>query len=153
NALEELGVVHEVVNTPAALRKAVSIILPGVGHFGQMMHALDRLGLRQPLVEQISEGVPYFGICLGMQALLEGSEEAPDVKGLGFLPGMVRRFPMDARVPHMGWNRPEDTTGCGSSDYYYFAHSYYVPVDEHIACSIGEYGGVRFMASLQNANI
>src|SRR5205807_88675 len=116
--------------------------------------ALDALHLREPLLERFRENVPYFGICLGMQALFEGSEEAPGVAGLGLLPGVVRRFPADARVPHMGWNQPEDVTGSTPRplDYVYFAHSYYVPVDESVACSICTYGGVRFMASLQNAN-
>jgi imidazole glycerol phosphate synthase glutamine amidotransferase subunit len=154
NALAEVNVEHEVVNSPAALRKATNIVLPGVGHFGQMMHALDTLQLREPLLDAIREHVPFFGICLGMQALLEGSEEAPGVAGLGLLPGIVRRFPADARVPHMGWNQLEDRTGCrpGSADYVYFAHSYYVPFDEHVACETCTYAGVRFTASLQNGN-
>jgi len=154
NTLYELGIEHTVVNTPEALRAATSIILPGVGHFGQMMHALDTLGLRQPLVDQFRELTPYLGICLGMQALFEASEEAPGVAGLGILPGVVRRFPQEARVPHMGWNQPQDVTvkPPRPSDYYYFAHSYYAPVDRHIACEVCNYGGVDFMASLQNTN-
>ncbi|HLK65764.1 MAG TPA: imidazole glycerol phosphate synthase subunit HisH [Bryobacteraceae bacterium] len=156
NALAEVNVEHTVVNTPAGVRAATDLILPGVGHFGQMMHALDVLGLRQPLLEQIAEGVPFFGICLGMQALFEGSEEAPGVKGLGLLPGLVRRFPAEARVPHMGWNRCEDRTGSGRGrplPYRYFAHSYYCPVDQNVVCEVCAYGGVTFMASLQNATI
>jgi imidazole glycerol phosphate synthase glutamine amidotransferase subunit len=154
NALLEVNAEHTVVNTPSAVQTAERIILPGVGHFGQMMNSLDALGLRKPLLERIAEHVPYFGICLGMQALLEGSEEAPGVTGLGLLPGIVRRFPADARVPHMGWNQTEDLTGAqrGPSDYVYFAHSYYVPFDESVASSACTYGGVRFMAGLQNAN-
>ena len=154
NTLEEIGAEHVVVNTPAAVREAKRIILPGVGHFGQMMHALDTLGLREPLIERIADNVPYFGICLGMQALLEGSEEAPGVAGLGILPGTVKRFPLDARVPHMGWNQPENVTvkPPRPSDYVYFAHSYYVPVDESVACEVCTYGGVTFLASLQNGN-
>ncbi len=155
NALLEVNAEHTVVNTPSAVRTADRIILPGVGHFGQMMHALDALGLRKPLLERTAEHVPYFGICLGMQALLEGSEEAPGVAGLGLLPGIVRRFPADARVPHMGWNQTEDLTGSqrGPADYVYFAHSYYVPFDQPVASSTCTYGGVRFTAELQNANI
>ena len=154
NALAEVGVEHTVVNTPAAVRSATNIILPGVGHFGQMMHALDALWLRQPLIERIGENVPFLGICLGMQAMFEGSEEAPGVAGLGLLPGAVKRFPADARVPHMGWNQP--TVVCTGpphlGEYRYFAHSYYCPVDPYIVCETCDYGGVTFMVSLQNAN-
>ena len=156
NALAEGNVEHTIVNTPEGVRAADKIILPGVGHFGQMMNALDSLGLREPLIEQIYENVPFLGICLGMQALFEGSEEAPGVKGLGFLPGLVRRFPADARVPHMGWNQLEDRTSRRPPlEYRYFAHSYYCPDcpdDPHIAHSLTTYGGVTFMSSLQNMN-
>ncbi|HJZ95194.1 MAG TPA: imidazole glycerol phosphate synthase subunit HisH, partial [Candidatus Solibacter sp.] len=134
NALSAVGVEHEVVNTPKAVRQATEIVLPGVGHFGQMMNALDTLKLREPILDAVRDNVPYFGICLGMQALLEASEEAPGVAGLGLLRGIVRRFPMEARVPHMGWNKIEVT--CSSDptgDYYYFAHSYYVPFDRDVA--------------------
>ncbi|HTS30054.1 MAG TPA: imidazole glycerol phosphate synthase subunit HisH [Bryobacteraceae bacterium] len=155
NALAEGNVEHTIVNTPEALHGAEKVILPGVGHFGQMMNALDALRLREPLVEYIAGLGPFLGICLGMQALFEGSEEAPGVKGFGILPGMVRRFPADARVPHMGWNQLEDRTGCGKGqpmEYRYFAHSYYCPDDRSIACSVCTYGGVTFMSSLQHRN-
>ena len=92
---------------PKGLRAASKIILPGVGHFGQMMRALDALGVRQTLLERIAAGVPFLGICLGLQALFETSEEAPEARGLGLYEGTVRRFPLDARVPHMGWNELE----------------------------------------------
>jgi imidazole glycerol phosphate synthase glutamine amidotransferase subunit len=81
-----------------------------------------RLGVRETLIGRIRAGVPFFGICLGMQALFECSQEAPEVRGFGLYPGTVRRFPVGARVPHMGWNQLEPT-----GRYVYFAHSYYVP--------------------------
>ena len=71
------------------------------------MRALDRMDVRDTLVERIGAGVPFLGICLGLQALFETSEEAPGVRGLGIFPGAVKRFPADARVPHMGWNELE----------------------------------------------
>ncbi|HYL76032.1 MAG TPA: imidazole glycerol phosphate synthase subunit HisH, partial [Bryobacteraceae bacterium] len=76
NALEAIGVPHRLVRDPASIRAAEGIILPGVGHFGQMMWALDQLELRAPLMERIAGGVPFFGVCLGLQALFESSEEA-----------------------------------------------------------------------------
>jgi imidazole glycerol phosphate synthase glutamine amidotransferase subunit len=134
NTLEEIGAVYQLVRDAAGLRAASKIVLPGVGHFGQMLRALDRMQVREALLGQIREGVPFLGICLGLQALLEASEEAPEAKGLGLFEGTVRRFPADARVPHMGWNElerrnePKLLANAGPRPYVYFAHSYYVPV-------------------------
>jgi imidazole glycerol phosphate synthase glutamine amidotransferase subunit len=133
NTLAEIGASYQLVRDSAGLRQASKIILPGVGHFGQMLRALDDLGVRDTLRERIQAGVPFLGICLGLQGLFESSEEAPEMKGLGLFPGTVKRFPLDARVPHMGWNEITPLRDCpllaGSSPhtYLYFAHSYYVP--------------------------
>jgi len=133
NTLGELGCEYTLVRDRAGLLAASKILLPGVGHFGQMMRALDELDVRRTLVERLQAGVPFLGICLGMQALFETSEEAPEVRGLGIYPGAVKRFPLDARVPHMGWNelevRPTSklVRHLDARPYVYFAHSYYVP--------------------------
>jgi imidazole glycerol phosphate synthase glutamine amidotransferase subunit len=134
NTLAELNAEYEVTDSPAAVLHATKIILPGVGHFGQMMRAIDRLGLRTPLREKISAGIPFLGICVGLQCLFEKSEEAPGSKGLGILSGEVKRFIGKARIPHMGWNSLEQQRparllrGLGECPYTYFAHSYYAPV-------------------------
>jgi imidazole glycerol phosphate synthase glutamine amidotransferase subunit len=134
NTLEAIGADYEVVNQPGDVERASRIILPGVGHFGQMMRSLDELGLRQPLQERIADGVPFLGICVGLQCLFEASEESPGSIGLGILPGEVRKFTGDVRVPHMGWNsldlrRPSRLLqGLGDSPFTYFAHSYFAPV-------------------------
>jgi imidazole glycerol phosphate synthase glutamine amidotransferase subunit len=134
NTLEAIGADYEVVNTPEAVQRASRIILPGVGHFGQMMRSLDELGLRQPLRERVDSGVPFLGICVGLQCLFERSEESPASVGLGILPGVVRKFTDDLRVPHMGWNslelrRPSRLLhGLGDAPFTYFAHSYFAPV-------------------------
>src|SRR5438876_3438653 len=107
NTLAEIGATYTLTRDSDGLRAASKIILPGVGHFGQMMRALDTLQVRRTLLDRIAAGVPFLGICLGLQALLAGSEEAPEAEGLGLYPGSVRRFPLDARVPHMGWNQLE----------------------------------------------
>src|ERR1700683_3919949 len=107
NALEEIGCEYSLVRNAAGLRGASKILLPGVGHCGQMMRALDALEVRDALIERIAAGVPFLGICLGLQALFDASEEAPEVRGLGIFEGIVRRFPAHARVPHMGWNEVE----------------------------------------------
>ena len=147
NTLSELGCQYVLINSPDGLRSATKILLPGVGHFGQMMRALDALGVREPLLDRLHAGVPFFGICLGMQALFETSEEAADVRGLGLYPGSVRRFPAGARVPHMGWNQLEP-----DGRHVYFAHSYYVPQcpQTSAACT---YGDTRFTAMLHCGNV
>ncbi len=141
NTLSELGCTYEVVRDSAGLQKAAKIILPGVGHFGQMMRALDTLQVRAALTERIHAGVPFLGICLGLQALYEASEEAPEVRGLGIYSGSVRRFPASARVPHMGWNKLELQRASKLLQnlpvppYVYFAHSFYVPANERAAAT------------------
>lgn len=135
NTLGALGASYELVRDPAGLRRASKIVLPGVGHFGQIMRALDELNVRETLVERIRAGVPFLGICLGLQALFTFSEEAPEERGLGVYPGTVRRFQGGLRIPHMGWNQVEPVRP-GSrllrdiqpKPFVYFAHSYYCPV-------------------------
>ena len=141
NTLNEIGATYQVLESPERLAEATKILLPGVDHFGQMMRALDERGLRQPIRERIAAGVPFLGICLGLQGLFTDSEEAPEASGLGVFPGTVRRFPMDARVPHMGWNELERRresrllAGLPERPYVYFAHSYYVPENEGTAAA------------------
>ena len=141
NTLDEIGATYELVRDGAGLERASKIILPGVGHFGQMLRSLDEMNVRSAFVERIRAGVPFLGICLGLQGLFERSEEAPDQQGLGIFPGMVRRFDKTARVPHMGWNqldlvRPSKLlAGLADHPHVYFAHSYYVPVVEQAAAT------------------
>jgi imidazole glycerol phosphate synthase glutamine amidotransferase subunit len=157
NTLSELACEYTLVNNAAGLRAASTIILPGVGHFGQMMRALDALEVRETLRQRIAAGVPFLGICLGLQALFETSEEAPEVRGLGVFPGAVRRFPAAARVPHMGWNelapRPSSrlVRNLAARPFVYFAHSYYVPENER-ASALCTYE-VPYTAALESANV
>ena len=157
NTLGELGTEFSVVNDSAGLRAATRILLPGVGHFGQMMRALDTLDVRDTLLERIRAGVPFFGICLGMQALFEASAEAPEARGLGLYPGTVERFPMDARVPHMGWNELNVRAGskliCNlpARPYVYFAHSYYVPENPRASATCTY--EVPYTAALESGNV
>ena len=157
NTLEEIGAEHELVRDSEGLRRAAKIILPGVGHFGQMMRALDQMQVRHALIERIRAGVPFLGICLGLQALFEASEEAPGERGLGLFDGHIRRFPADARVPHMGWNEIQPRNGArllqhlAPHPYLYFANSYYAPVVGATA-AICEYSA-PFTAVLESNNI
>lgn len=157
NTLGEIGAPYELLRDADRLRRATKIVLPGVGHFSQMMHALDELNMRQVLVERIQAGVPFLGICLGLQALFETSEEAPEEHGLGLIEGQVRRFSTEARVPHMGWNclkRLHESRlleGAGEQPFVYFANSYYAPI---VAASIASCDyGVTFSAAIEHRNI
>ena len=157
NTLEEIGAAYTLVRDASALRRAAKIILPGVGHFGQMMRALDAMQVRPALLECIRGGVPFLGICLGLQALFTGSEEAPEAPGLGIFEGTVRRFPGGLRVPHMGWNQLESRApsrllaGIEARPYVYFAHSYYVPETPATAAAC-QYS-VPYTAVLECGNI
>jgi glutamine amidotransferase len=141
NTLDEIGATYELVREAAGLERASKIVLPGVGHFGQMLRALDDMNVRGTFIERIRAGVPFLGICLGLQGLFESSEEAPAQRGLGIFPGQVKRFDISARVPHMGWNQLDSVrpsrllTGLPEHPYVYFAHSYYVPVVEQTAAT------------------
>lgn len=157
NALEAVGAEYLVVNDAAGLRNGRKIILPGVGHFGQMMRALDRLAVRAALKECIAAGTPFLGICLGLQALLQCSAEAPEVAGLGIFEGSVKRFAATARVPHMGWNRLELVRPARllppsePTPHVYFANSYFVPVCAQTVATC--FYGEPFTAVLEEKNI
>ena len=155
NTLNALQAPHGIVRNAAELHKASKIILPGVGHFGQMMRALDSMGLREPLIDLIRSGVPFFGICLGMQALFEGSDEAPEAKGLGLFPGRAERFRLGLRVPHMGWNQLQVSAASRlfrpfvnkPKPWFYFAHSYYV-AESNVSAASCDYS-VPYMAAIE----
>lgn len=155
NTMHAIGASFEIVRDAARLGRGEKILLPGVGNFGQMMRALDRLDVRTALTQCIAEGVPFLGVCLGLQALFEGSAEAPDVEGLSIFEGRVERFPVGARVPHMGWNTVQSVKATrllesGREPYVYFANSYYVPVCAATAatCTYGQ----PFTAVLESGN-
>lgn len=141
NTLSEIGAPYELVREAAGLEQATKIVLPGVGHFGQMLRALDAMGVRQTLLERIHAGTPFLGICLGLQALFQKSEEAPELDGLGLFEGTIKRFAADARVPHMGWNELVPSAesqllrGVSPNAYVYFAHSYYAPLTSATAAT------------------
>jgi imidazole glycerol phosphate synthase glutamine amidotransferase subunit len=157
NTLGEIGAEYELVRDAKGLSGATKIILPGVGHFGQMMRALDRMQVRNALVERIRAGIPFLGICLGLQGLFESSEEAPEEHGLGIFPGEIKRFSATARVPHMGWNEIEPRNGArllanlAPHPYLYFAHSYYAPVTDSTAATCNY--TVPYTAALETKNI
>lgn len=130
NALAHIGQEFRTTADSSDIDKAKRVILPGVGNFGQMMAAIDRLDLRDSLRNAATDGRPFLGVCLGMQAMLESSEEAPAARGLGMVPGTVCKFQVELAVPQMGWNMVESSDALVPSGWYTFANSFYVAHSE-----------------------
>jgi glutamine amidotransferase len=159
-ALESVGGNIEIVDNGSDLEKADAIVLPGVGNFGDGMEHLKSRNLADVVINSIKAGKPYLGICLGMQMLLEESEEAPGVKGLGVYKGKVVRFPDGTeKVPHMGWNsisiKQQNTNleGVPENSYFYFVHSFYAkPEDKSITIASCDYI-LEFAAAIGKDNV
>lgn len=161
-ALEVAGLSPERCDDPRRAAGADVLVLPGQGHFGQAMTAFASSGFEPLVREHIAAGRPFLGICVGMQLLMEGSSEAPDVPGLGVLAGRVRRFPKGSvSVPQMGWNQIRRSgepsallDGIEDDAYVYFAHSYYVGFDGTDAPgATTRYGDVTFKSALSLGNL
>lgn len=156
-AVEHLGYEAQPADRPELLARAEKIILPGQGHFGTMMKALAERRLLEPLQTALAAGKPYLGICLGLQALYEASDEAPEIPGLALLQGRVKRFEGLAKVPQVGWNqiqieRPNGLLkGIRDGSFVYYCHSYYAPVTEQTV-ALTEYGE-RFAAAVEANNV
>lgn len=162
-ALQRAGANAFVTDSPAKIRKAKAVVLPGVGAFGEAMKRLKRGGLVKPLSDALDEGKPFLGICLGLQLLFERSEESKTQKGLGFLKGSVVKFKKRGKlkIPHMGWNTLEQgpakandyLKGLSKNDYFYFVHSYFpVPKDGSCVASRTEYGS-RFCSAVAKGSL
>src|SRR5680860_142054 len=158
-AFDYLDVCAEVGSDSRRILDADGLVLPGVGAFGAAMRELEQSGLMETIRERVTAGVPFLGICLGMQLLLEGSEEDPDVLGLGIIPGTVRSLPSGVKVPHMGWNQAEimkDSSvleGIPDASAFYFVHSYVaVPTRPSDVMTTTDYG-VTFASGLESGNV
>ncbi|PJF20796.1 MAG: imidazole glycerol phosphate synthase subunit HisH [Phototrophicales bacterium] len=162
HALKHLGVEDmQIVQTPEELEGAEKIILPGVGAFGAGMEQMRKQKLVDPVKKAIAGGIPYLGICVGMQMLFEVGEEMGEHAGMGVLQGRVIRFPHfeDRKVPHMGWNQLDIKKECkllenlSEENYAYFVHSYYcAPANPDDIVATVDYG-VDFTAIVQRDNI
>lgn len=167
-ALAHVGGAPVVTRDPDVIRRADKVVVPGQGAFAQFAHGMAEHGLEAPLREALGRGVPFLGICLGLQVLFEESEESPTsapVPGLGLIAGKVVRFrPTDRtlKVPHMGWNRVVRTAagarepllaGIPDDAFVYFVHSYHVaPADPAVTVLECDYGG-RFCAAVRVGNL
>jgi len=156
-AFDHLDAENVVTDDPGVVAKADKIVLPGVGHFAATQ-ALATSGLRDALINAMERGVPFLGICVGMQYMLASSEEAPDVHGLALWPGECSRFPSGVKSPHVGWNNlairnPGSRLFEGIRDgaFVYFTHSYRVPLLAATAAEC-EYGG-GFSAAVEQDNL
>jgi glutamine amidotransferase len=155
-ALGSLGYECAITADPGEVLNATKVILPGVGHFASTA-ALERLGLQDAIASAIGRGVPFLGICVGMQWMFERSQESPETSGLGLFRGECERFPASVKSPHVGWNSLEVGSAsrlfCSvpSSSFVYFTHSFRAPITgSTIACC--EYGG-RFSAAVERDHL
>jgi imidazole glycerol phosphate synthase glutamine amidotransferase subunit len=159
-ALQKLGMVSKRVTQNGELASASAIILPGVGHYAAIIRALDERNLRAALIYAIERGVPFLGICLGLQALYSSSDEAPALRGLNLFSGSVRSLPATIKLPHMGWNRLQIErpsrllTGLSTSDHFYFAHTFAAGVSSNSNEAVATCNhGANFTAVLEHKNI
>lgn len=159
-ALLALGEDAVVTKDAEIILQADGVILPGVGAFGDAMKRLQAYGLTEVIKQAADKGLPFLGICLGLQLLFESSEESPGIAGLGVLKGKIVRIPNGEgiKIPHIGWNslafprRGRLFEGIAENSYVYFVHSYYLQAQEDIVTATTEYG-VSIHASVEKGNV
>ncbi|HEX5616685.1 MAG TPA: imidazole glycerol phosphate synthase subunit HisH [Acidimicrobiia bacterium] len=158
-ALQHLGARATLTADPAAIASAAGVVLPGVGAFGACMRALRERGLEAATRAAATSGRPFLGVCVGMQMLFDGSDESPDVSGLGLVLGRVHRLPAHVKLPQIGWNTVEVRAGSallaglGPEPWLYFVHSYVgVPDDPDVVAGWTEHGE-RFAAAIEHGSL
>ena len=159
NAIKSIGETVRIVSTGEDILSAEKLVFPGVGAYGSMMQALNEKNLVAPLSAYLAADRPFLGICLGLHALLDGSEEAAGLPGLGIIPGMVKRFDVALAVPHIGWNgirtyQPSRLfAGLTGAEKFYFVHSYHAaPETDQWVLTTTDYG-YPFVSAVQKGNI
>ncbi|MGO9875038.1 MAG: imidazole glycerol phosphate synthase subunit HisH [Acidimicrobiia bacterium] len=158
-ALQHLGADAGLTSSAAQIADADAVVLPGVGNFGSCMRALRASGLEAVTRAAATDGRPFLGICVGMQMLFDGSDESPDVEGLGVVAGRITRLPAGVRLPQMGWNTLEPRAGARLLDglpepaWCYFVHTYAPdPNDESVIAAWCDYGR-RFAAAIERGSL
>lgn len=162
NAFRFLGLDARIITRKDEMESCRAVLLPGVGAFGDCMNHLVEHDFVDAICTWIRAGKPMMGICLGLQALFDSSEETPGVPGLGIFPGTVKRFdlPADLKVPQIGWNRINEVQpGCPMFDgidngsFFYLVHSYYVcPEDDSIVAGKTDYG-IEYCSCVWKENV
>ncbi len=157
NGFRKIGADTRITDDPSTLKDADAIVLPGVGAFGDAMGKLGGFG--QTINDEVSSGKPFLGVCLGIQLLMQTSDESPGIEGLGLFKGTCKRFKTELKVPHMGWNtitKTKDTyllEGIDDGEFFYFVHSYYVvPNDKGIIAAETQYD-ITFPSILSHKNV
>ncbi len=159
-AFVKLGAEVVVTTDAKIIAAADKVVLPGVGAFGDCMKNLETSGLIPIIMETAASGKPFLGICLGLQVMFEGSEEAPGIKGLGIFKGLVKKIVAPKlKIPHMGWNSLKMAAKSPLLDnlpeapYVYFVHSFHaVPSEANIVTAFVEYGG-KVTAAVGKKNV
>jgi len=158
-ALAHVGCAVRVESDPASARRADLLVLPGQGRFGQVAKAFRASGFEPLVRDHIAADRPFLGICVGLQLLLDSSEEDPGARGLGVVRGRVRRFADDVPVPQMGWNELVAVgegalfAGVPGGSYAYFANSYYAAPDLDAPGAVTTYGATRFLSAFSLGNL
>jgi imidazole glycerol phosphate synthase glutamine amidotransferase subunit len=151
--LDRLGADYRLVSSGEEMSEGNPIVLPGVGQFGAAMRSLEKSGAAEKIKKAISAGIPFLGICVGMQVLFERSEESPEVEGLSIIEGDVVKFKTN-KVPQIGWNRVTPRSDASyEPGYAYFVNSYYgVPKDQSVILYESDYAGL-FCAAVKWKNV
>ena len=157
-ALEQVGALPQISGNPKDILDADALILPGVGGGDAAMSAIHSRGLVGVIRQYATSGRPFLGVCLGLQLLMESTEEGT-APCLGIVPGQVKRLPGDLKVPHMGWNKVRLRhihplfQGIVQDTHFYFVHSYYAdPDDSSVVAGVTEYG-IPFCSVLISGNL
>jgi len=157
--IEKVGGDARIIQSPREMIGADAIVLPGDGAFGHAMQNLRAAGWVAPIKQAVADGVPFLGICVGMQLLFESSEEMGQHEGLGIFAGNVKRFPVGLKVPQMGWNQLNIRQSnpllrdVPNGGYTYFVHSYYCsPSDSSVTLATTDYG-VDFASIVGRGNV
>ncbi len=154
-ALSAVGANFFTPETPETLARATGVIIPGVGHFGATKGIAD--AWRTAILAAVGRGTPLLGICLGLQYLFEGSDEAPELRGLGLFAGRCARLPSRVKVPHVGWNalsirrRSRLLHGIPDATQVYFTHSYAAPIAKETVSTTEH--GVRFASAIERDHV